>query len=142
MPFVNDAYEARLSDLIVDEKIQGGFTRECINVTPAGVLKIGTVVFRAKSLDPVAPYAVVSVVGDLVATNEFAIVFGDGYGFNPSFTPAAIVAGRTNAVSIRRGPVQVKEYFIDQVHAALTAPQKVTLKELLKGQGILVAPTL
>lgn len=145
MPFVNDAYQARLSDLIFDEYIQAGFTREVINVTPpaAGApVTLGTVVFRAKSLDPAAPYAVVTAAAALVDTNEFAVVFGDGYGFNPSFVPNAIGAGKTNAVSIKRGPIQLKDYYIKQVHSGLSAANIITLKELLKAQNVIVEVTL
>lgn len=145
MPFVNDANQARLSDLIFDEYIQAGFTREVINVTPpaAGApVTLGTVVFRAKSLDPAAAYAVVAANTALVSTNEFAVVFGDGYGFNPSFVPNAIGAGKTNAVSVKRGPIQLKDALIKGVHTALTAAEIITLKELLKLQGVVVEVTL
>jgi hypothetical protein len=145
MPFVNDAFQARLSDLIFDEYIQAGYTREVINVTPPAAsapVTIGTVVFRAKSLDPAAPYVVITANTALVDTNEFAVVFGDGYGFNPSFVPNAVEAGRTNAVSIQRGPIQLKDYYIKQVHSTLTAAEIITLKELLKNQGVIVEVTL
>lgn len=145
MPFVNDAFQARLSDLIFDEYIQAGYTREVVNVTPPAAsapLKVGTVVFRAKSLDPAAPYAVVTAAADLVAANEFVVVFGDGYGFNPEFVPKAIVAGRTNSVGIKRGPIQIKEYFLKQVHSALSAAEFTTLKEVLKNQGVVVELSL
>lgn len=145
MPFVNDAFQARLSDLIFDEYIQAGYTREVINVTPPAAsapVTIGTVVFRAKSLDPADPYVVIADNTALVDTNEFAVVFGDGYGFNPSFVPNAVEAGRTNAVSIQRGPIQLKDYYIKQVHSTLTAAEIITLKELLKNQGVIVEVTL
>lgn len=146
MPFQTNPFEKRLSDLIVMESVSPvtGFHRKNINVTPpagSAPVLLGTVVFRAKSSDKAAPYAVVSAAGDLALTNEYAIVFGDEFDFNPSFVPRAIVANKFNAVAIALGPVQVKEYFLKQVHSSLNAAQFSSLKELLEKQGVEVLET-
>lgn len=148
MAFITDAERARLSDLIVaDYDPSTGFTHDNINVTPAGEITLGTVVFRAKSANPAAAYAVLSADTDVVATNEFAVVFGDHYAFNPAFTPVAIAAGKYNAIAVRRGPVSLKEHLIkaivqDAGGAALSDAEFASLKELLKLQGIVVLDTV
>lgn len=151
MPFSALPINQRLSDLVFHEVDPGsGYARECINVTPPAAsapVLLGTVVFRVKSLDSRAPYAVLSAASQLVSTNEFAVVFGDGYGFNPSFVPFAVAAGSFNAVSFKRGMIQLKEYFLKQVTqnpagAALTDAQFETLRELLKLQDVIVETTV
>ena len=151
MAFTAMIERARLSDLIVtDYDPSTGYTHDDINVTPPAAsapLTLGTVVFRAKSIDPEAPYAVLSASTDVVATNEFAVVFGDHYAFNPSFVPKAIAAGKFNAIAVRRGPITLKEYHLKKITqdvggAALTNAQFASLKELLKLQGIVVLDTV
>lgn len=148
MPFVSDAFNKRFSDLVVHEIDPSvGYGRKSINVTPAGVVELGTVVFRAKGTNPEAPYAVFSNVDQLVATNEFAVVYGDHFSFNPSFTPRAVAAGRFNAVGFvgHTGGLQLKEYYIKErataAVPAITAAQFESLKELLEVQGIVVLET-
>lgn len=148
MPFVANALPVRLSDLVFHEVDPASrYSRESINVTPAGVLAIGTVVFRAKSsLDPFAPYAVLSASSQLVDTNEFVVVFGDEYGFNPSFTPKAVQTTTFNAVGFIRGQVQLKDYYLRAFAQApaglnLTDAQFLTLVSLLKRQGVVVERT-
>lgn len=140
MPFVANPLPVRLSDLVFHEvDASSRYSRECINVTPAGVLDIGKVVFRAKSsLDPFGAYAVLSNVSQLVDTNEFVVVFGDEYGFNPSFTPKAVQTTTFNAVGFIRGMVQLKDYYIRANNLTMTDAQFNTLKSLLKRQGIVV----
>lgn len=151
MPFVNQDLNKRLSDLVFHEvDPASGYARECINVTPpaAGApVLIGTVVFRAKSTNPYAAYAVLTGNSALVSTNEFAVVFGSGYGFDPSFVPFAVQTTNFNAVSFKRGMVQLKEYFIKQIAqdpagANLTDAQFETLRELLKLQDVIVEVTV
>lgn len=151
MPFVDTNLNKRLSDLVFHEfDPASGYARECINVTPpagGAAVQMGTVVFRAKSTNPYAAYAVLSADTQLVDTNEFAVVFGDGYGFNPSFVPFAVQATNFNAVSFKRGPVQLKEYYIKQIAqdaagAALSDAEFETLRELLKRQDVIVEVTV
>lgn len=151
MPFVDMNTRKRLSDLIVNEYEPSiGYCRESINVTPpagGATVKVGQVVFRVKSLDPAAAYAVLSADTQLVATNEFAVVIGDEYSHKEEFVPNAIQAGEFNAVSVKRGPIILKEYYVKQIAqdaggAALTDAEFVTLKELLKAQGVIAERTL
>lgn len=147
MPFVDMPYSKRLSDLVVHELDPSvGYGRKCVNVTPpaaGAAVEIGTVVFRAKGVDPEGAYAVLSAAAQIVETNEFAVIYGDEYSFNPSFVPRAIVAGQFNAVGFvgHSGGLQLKEYFLKQVHSALTDAQFASLKEVLEKQGIVVLET-
>lgn len=150
MPFVPAVFTKRFSDLVVHETDPSvGYNRRGINVTSAGAVQLGQVVFRAISSDLEAPYAVLSAAGQLVDTNEFAIVFGDHFGFNPEFTPRAIEAGSYNAVAIvgDGNAIQLKEYYVKQVAqdaegADLTDAQFETLRGLLEAQGIQLLKTL
>lgn len=145
MPFVAKPLPVRFSDLVVKEiDPASAYSRDSINVTPpaaAAPLKIGNVVFRAKSLDPAAAYAVLSNVSQLVDTNEFAVVFGDEYSFNPSFVPKAIAAGKFNTIAFIRGMVQLKDYYVKKNNIAMTAAQLATLSTLLKRQGVILVET-
>lgn len=92
-------------------------------------------------------YAVIADATALVNTNEFAVIFGDQYGYNPEFVPNAVVDGEFNAVALKRGPAILKEYYIkaiaqDAGGAALSDAEFVTLKELLKLQGLIAERTL
>lgn len=152
MPFTDFPYEARFSDLVFHELDPSvGYARECINVTPPAAsapVVMGTVVFRAKTVtDPYAAYAVVSAAGQLVDTNEFVVVYGDEYSFNASFVPKAVQTTTFNAVGFKRGPIQLKEYYIkawaqDADGLNLTDAQFASMKEVLKRQGVIVEITL
>lgn len=143
MPFTANPLPIRLSDLVFHEVDPASrYSRESINVTPAGELKLGTVVFRAKTeLNPYAPYAVLSNVNQIVDTNEFVVVFGDEYGFTPAFTPKAVQTTTFNAVGFIRGQVQLKDYFLKENNLTMTDAQFLTLVSLLKRQGIVVEKT-
>lgn len=146
MPVVSRPLEPLFSDLVFHElDPSAGYARECINVTPPAAsapVLLGTVVFRAASVDPTAAYAVLVNASDIVATNEFAVVFGNGFGFNASFVPNAIATGALNAVAFKRGLVQLKDYYIKLRHANLNATQFASLKEVLKKQGVIVELTV
>lgn len=154
MPFVAETFVQRFSDLVVHEMDPSvGYSRRDLNITPPTVpVRLGTVVYRAKSVDLTAPWTVLASATPLVLTNEFAVVYGDHFSFNPSFIPRAIAAGRYNAVGFvgTSGALQLKEYYIKQVAqsatnvggAALTDAQVETLKGLLEQQGIQVLHTV
>lgn len=154
MPFVAETFVKRFSDLVVHELDPSvGYSRRDLNITPpAQPVLLGTVVYRAKSADLTAPWTVLASATPLVLTNEFAVVYGDHFSFNPSFTPRAIAAGRYNAVGFvgTSGALQLKEYYIKQVAqsatnvggAALNDAQVETLKGLLEQQGIQVLKTV
>lgn len=147
MPFVQRAYDARLSDLLLHERDGGqsvGFSRDVINVTPPAAsapILMGTVVFRTKTIDKAAPWTVLTAATSIVDTNEFAVVFGDRYAFQRSFVPFAIVANEFNSLAFTRS-VQLKDYFIKQVHSNLTSAQFELLRGALSKNGILVQETL
>ena len=130
----------RASDLIIYHEI-GAYNNENANITPAGVIPFGQVVFRAKSLDPAAPWAA-ATVASLVATNEFGVVYGDHYGFKANFTPKSIKSGFFNGLVVKRGPAFLKEFYLKKAHHTFNATQLTTLKELLAGQGLVVLETV
>lgn len=154
MPFVAETFVQRFSDLVVHELDPSvGYSRRDLNITPiTPAVRMGTVVYRAKSADLTAPWTVLASATPLVLTNEFAVVYGDHFSFNPSFVPRAIAAGRYNAVGFvgTSGALQLKEYYIKQVAkstaatggADLTDAQVETLKGLLEQQGIQVLKTV
>lgn len=125
------------SDLVVDHYI-GNFNNDKANITPDGVIPFGTVVFRAKGLGIEAPWAAVKLDDDVADTNEYAVVYGDHYGFKYDFTPKAIKAKFFNAVVIKRGPVMLKEFYIKAVHGTALATKYGVLKQLLADQGVVV----
>lgn len=149
MPFVPAVLNTRLSDLIVHEQDPSvGANRRDINITPADV-KLGQVVFRTKSSDLTAPYAVLSAAGQLVDTNEFAIVLGDHYSFNADYTPRAIASGQWNAVAIvgNGNAIQLKEYLVKQIAqdesgANLSDAEFELLRGLLEAAGIQMLKTV
>lgn len=148
MPFIPATNVARMSDLVVHEFDPSvGYSRRDINITAATEATIGMVVARAITSDLEAPYAPVTDAAQLVDTNEFAVVYGDEFSFNPSFTARAIVAGQYNAVGFvgTSGALQLKEYYIKKYivdDAELTEANYETLKGLLEAQGIQILKTV
>ena len=141
-----------LSDLVfheIDPSV--GYSRQDLNITPDGEITLGTVVVRAKAATNTAatPWTVLDAASDVVATNEFAIVYGDHFGFNEAFTPRTIANGRFNAVGFvgKNGGLQLKDWLVKEVAqdsegAALTDTQFEQLRDLLKAQGIILEVTL
>jgi len=148
MPFENIApRDVRLSDLVVWEgfDVIDGFNRRDLNITPPAAsapVKLGTIVFRAKSTDETAPFAVVAASGDVALTNEYAVVLGNHYGYKTSFVPAAIAAGKFNAIAYTSGPMKIKDYLPKAIHSALNATQFAALAQALEKQGIVVLDTV
>jgi len=137
MAFTELTLLTQSSDLVVDQE-SGNFNYDNANITPAGVIPFGTVVFRAKGLAIEAPWAAVAADADVADTNEYAIVYGDQYGFKADFTPKAIAAKKFNAVVIKRGPARLKEFYIKQVHGTVLTTKYGVLKQLLADQGVVV----
>lgn len=130
----------RPSDLIVNHP-DGNFQNDSANITPpagGAIIPLGTVVFRAKGLAKSAAWTVVDDAADVVTTNEFAVVYGDHYGWKPDFAPKAIAAGKYNAIVIKRGPVMLKEYYIKAVHKTQLGASYEVLKGLLAAQNLVV----
>lgn len=149
MPFVPAVLNKRLSDLIVHEIDPSvGYNRRDINITPAEV-SLGQVVYREATSDLTAPYTVLDGAAALVDTNEFAIVLGDHFSFNPEFTPRAIEEGQWNAVVIvgNGNAIQLKEYYVKQTAqdadgADLSDAEFETLRGLLEAAGIQLLKTV
>lgn len=130
-----------LSDLIVGEiGPSTGFARGMIAVE-AGDYLLGTPVFRAKSVNPLDPYAPVKAAADIDVGNEYAVVFGNHYCQEGNFTAEDVTAALpANAVAIVGGPVVLKEYFIKKT-SELDGDDLASLKVALRAQGIKVEET-
>lgn len=138
-----------LSDLVVNEQDPSvGYARKVIRVAGTGTLPLGAVVFRAKGTDPTVPYAPVTAAGNIATTNEYAVVFGDNYGFKEEITlSGATPAANGNAVAFVQGDVILKEYLLkqflqDEDGADLTDAQFASVKHMLEQQGVRVEITL
>lgn len=137
MAFTEITLAKYASDLVVAHA-DFHFSNDEANITPAGVIALGTVVCRPKDSAPTVAWAKVAAAGDVVATNEFAVVYGDHYAFKYDFTPKAIAAGKWNAIVTVRD-AGFKEYYIKAVHAtALGAAPYALLKQLMANQGLIV----
>lgn len=125
------------SDLLIDHK-DFHFSNDNANITPgAEPFKLGTIVARPKNSAPTVAWEAIAAA-DVVETNEFAVVWGDHYGFAYDFTPKAIVAGKWNAIVITRSAA-FKEFYIKENYATvLGATPYALLKQLLANQGLLV----
>ena len=144
MPLVQRPFN-QLSDLVVHEKDPSiGYAREVIFVDVGAdtVVTPGTVVYRAKAATDTS-YAPLTSNTQLVATNEFAVLFGDRYGHKASWT--LLAADTTdNAVAFVRDNVILKDFLLKQkyVTGVLSAPQFEALRHLLKQQGVILEITI
>lgn len=135
-----------LSDLVVHEVSPSvGYARRVIALSDtATAFPMGTVVKRtiaSGSLDQGAQYAK-AAVGDLVATNEFAVVFGDAYGVKETFTTSGVAGDK--AVAFVRGEVILKDELLMKSLSITdrTSADYKALKALLEKQGIIIETTL
>ena len=129
----------RASDLVVAH-LSHNFSNDDANITPpaaGAAIPFGTVVFRAKGLGKAAAWAPVTTNASLVTTNEFAVVFGNHYGFAADFVPRAIAAGQYNAIVVKRD-AGIKEYYLKAVHGTTLGADFDVLKQLLADQGLVV----
>lgn len=130
----------RPSDLIVNHP-DGNYQNDSANITPPAanaIMPLGTIVYRAKGGAKATAWTVLDDDTDVVATNDYAVVYGDHYGWKPDFAPKAIAAGKYNAIVIARGPVMLKEYYIKKVYKTVLTTKYETLKGLLAAQGLVV----
>ena len=147
MPLVNRPF-VQLSDLVLTEKRPAtGEAREVVFVDVASdtTVTLGTVAYRAKAATDTA-YALLTAAAQLVATNEFIVLFGDEYGCKDSWV--LLAADTTdNAVGFVRDNVILKDYLLKQLYTTggspvLTAPQFEALRHLLKSQGVILEITV
>jgi len=141
MAFQNMTFLKNLSDLLIGHYINN-YNNDDANITPLaanGKVLLGSIAFRAKGLGKAAPWTVLADAADVVATNEFAVILGDGYGYKQDFVLAPIAAGRFNAVVVKRGPAEFKEFYIKEQYATkLGAAPYDVLKQLMADQGLVV----
>lgn len=137
MAFTELNFAKYMSDLFIDHD-KFHYSNENANITPAGVLKLGTIVYRAKGSAPTAAWTIVDDAADVVATNEFAVVYGDHNSFAYDFTPKAIAAGKWNSIVVVRN-ANFKEFYIKENYATLLgATPYALLKRLMADQDLLV----
>ena len=137
--------QAGLSRLVVHEPHPSvGYARRTIVVQSSDTVpvKMGTLVFRVKSVSLNAPYAPVTANSALVATNEFAVVFGDNYSYKESWIAAA-AATVPNSVAFVQGEVILKdELLVATTGFAFGTTDYLKMKQLLENQGIVIEQTL
>ena len=126
------------SDLVIDHK-DFHFSNDNANVTPgAQPFKLGTIVARPKNSAPTVAWEAIDAAADVVATNEFAVLWGDHYAFKYDFTPKAIVAGKWNAIVIARGAAFKEFYIKENYETLLGAAPYALLKQLMANAGLLI----
>lgn len=147
MPIVSRPF-FQLSDLVVHEKDPSvGYAREVVFVDVGADTTVtpGTVAYRAKGATDAA-YSLLSASSQLVATNEFIVLFGDEFSCADSWV--LLAADTTdNAVGFVRDNVILKDYLIRQIYTTggspvLNATQFQSLVHLLKQQGVILEVTV
>ena len=137
----------RQSDLVLEEDKNCVRTQRkviSLNLTSAELVKLGQIVYRAKGTDPTATYSKVSSSGQIVATNEFAVVFGDRLEFKESFNAPTSGFATTPAIAYTNGfggQLILRSTLPDALltAAGLSASNIASLKLLLENQGIFFA---
>lgn len=144
MPFV-DFNRTQLSDLVVHEQDPSvGYARRVIVVQSSDTVPvvIGTLVFRVKNVSVNAPYAPVTTNAALVATNEFAVAFGDNYSCKDEWIAAA-AATAPNTVAFVKGDVILKDALLLETTGFVRGDADyLKMKQLLENQGIIIETTL
>lgn len=139
MAFTEITMLKRASDLVVAH-LSHNFSNDDANITPPAAsapIPFGSVVFRAKGLGKAAAWTLVTDNASLVTTNEFAVVFGNHYGFAADFVPRAIAANQYNAIVVKRD-AGIKEYYLKEVHGTALGADFDVLKQLMADQGLVV----
>lgn len=145
MPFVN-FNQTELSDLVVHEQDPSvGYARRTIVVQSSNTVPVafGQLVFRVKNVSANAPYAPVTADSALVATNEFAVAFGDEYSAKDSWIARAD-ATVVNTVAFVKGDVILKDAaIISGVDGLVFGDANyLKVKQLLENQGIIIEQTI
>ncbi len=143
LPFV------RHSDLV---KFEGGLgeklQRKVIKLILSAdeTVTLGQIVWRLKGTNPALGYTKVTASGHIVRANEFAVVFGDKFSYNPSFIADATTPELTPAIAYTNGfgGLVIKNTLPDArlVAASLTADNIASLKLLMEDQGIFFSTDL
>ena len=143
MPLVT-VNQVTLNELAMDiEDLCEGFSQDVTTVTSAAtqVLPMGSVVFRTKGNVAGVTWVPITSNAALVATNEFGILVGDGYAFQPSVSYVATVA-KPSLLVTRFAMLKGKLILASLIAQGLIAGDYVNLKHLLKNQFIIVEDTL
>ena len=136
--------DPRVSDIILTEE-EGLLSRlvVSVNMSTGATLSRGTVLARAKSATPSAPYDIVKVA-DLAdsataLSKEYAVLGGDGYEIKDSVVFATTTA--KNALTWIRD-VSIKEAAVRALHPTFNDTQWGLLKGALQAtQNIRVVPS-
>lgn len=125
------------SDLIIDHD-DFHYSFDDANITPdTAPFKLGTIVHRPQNSEPTVAWTAVAADVDVVDTNEYAVVYGDHYGFKFDFTPKTIATGKWNGIVVKRN-ARFKEFYIKQNYKTLLATKYDMLKELMTRQDLLI----
>lgn len=143
MPLTQRGF-TQLSDLVVHERDPSvGYAREVVfvDVTADTVVPMGTVAYRAKAATDTA-YTILTAAAQLVATNEFVVLFGDRYCAKPQGFTLKAADTTDNAVGYVRDNVILKDFLIKANASFLNATQFAGLVHLLKEQSVIVEITI
>lgn len=140
----------RLSDLVLieDDSLQRTQRKAItLNLTSNELVKVGQIVYRDKGTDPTVAYSKVSAAGQIVTTNEFAVVIGNGLEYKESFNAPTSGFANTPAVAFTNGMganLVLRNTLPDALltAAGLSASKIASLKLLLENQGIFFATDL
>jgi len=129
--------DPRTSDLVINER-EDYYSRASgiVSIAAGETSKQGTVFFRAKGVNPDATWTKVVAAGNLVATNEFAILAGDHFGEQETVVFATTTPKKA-LFWVR--DAEFKETLILAIHdAALSDSEWNTLKKLLADQSLFI----
>lgn len=148
MPLVSRSF-TQLSDLVLHERDPSvGYAREVVfvDVSADTDVTLGTVAYRAKGATDTA-YSLLTAAAQLVATNEFVVLFGDQYGCRTDGWTLLADDTLDNAVGFVRDNVILKDYLVEQLYTTgdtpvLTPTQFESLRHLLKAQGVILEITV
>lgn len=117
-----------------------------LNLSASEVVKLGQPVYRAKGVNPDAVWAKVTAGSQVVAANEFAIVFGDRLRYDEEFVADVTTPALTPAIAYTNGfgGLVLRNSLIEGflTAAGLNATQIASFKLLLEYQGIFISTDL
>lgn len=143
LPFIRHSDLVKFEDDL-GEKLQRKVIT--LNLSAAEVTTLGQIVFRPKGTDPTVPYVKVTAAGNISTANEYAVVFGDKFSYNPSFVADPTTPAATPAIAYTNGwaGLVLRNSLPDALltTAGLSATNIASLKLLLENQAIFFSTDL
>jgi hypothetical protein len=128
------------TDVILAENTSLGnyFSRDIVTVTTTtatGTYPLGTVLFRAKAVDDSVAWDVLDAAGEILMTNEYALLIGDVTGEKPEGVALTSAVAKSCTVIRRDARVRASGFDTQPLLAALTANNRRDLKGQLLSQN-------